>query len=194
MKKILFILVSIIALQVNAQEAKKEVKNEENRNWTVGFGVNFVDNTSTYNNQFLNVSKQWNSITTISKVSAERSITSLFSAEASFTANRLTKDKLQNGVTVFTDANYLAFDVNGKFYFDEFIAENSKLDAFIALGTGINTVNAVYNGTGNYGLGFNYWVEPNIGLRVQTLGKYAFEQQTICNNHIQHSVELIFKF
>ena len=68
MKKILFLLVSIVALQVNAQEEKKEEKKEENRKWTVGFGVNFVDNTSTFNNQFLNVNKQWNSVPTVSKI------------------------------------------------------------------------------------------------------------------------------
>lgn len=194
MKKILFLLVSIVALQVNAQEEKKEEKKEENRKWTVGFGVNFVDNTSTFNNQFLNVNKQWNSVPTVSKISVERSINSLFSADAAFTVNRLTKDKLQNGSTIFSDVNYIALDVSGKFYFDEFIVEKSKLDAYVILGTGINSVDAVYNGTGNYGLGFNYWIEPNIGLRIQTIGKYAFEQQTICNNHIQHSAELIFKF
>ncbi len=190
MKKILLLLVSIITIQGFAQEEKKE----EIRKWTLGFGINFIDNSGTFNNQFLNMSKQWNSIATISKVSVERTLNDLFSAEAALTINRLTTDKLQNGTTIVSDINYMAIDVSGKFYFDEFIVKKSKIDAYIILGAGLNSANSIYNGTGNYGLGFNYWLEPNIGFRVQTIGKYAFEQQEICNNHIQHSVELILKF
>jgi len=190
MKKILLLLVTIITFQGFAQEEKKD----ETRNWTLGFGMNFIDNTGTLNNQFLNVSDQWNSIQSISKVSVERSITNLFSAEAAFTINKLSKDKLQNGTKILSDLNYMAIDVSGKFYFDEFIVEKSNLDVYIILGAGVNSANSIYNGTGNYGLGFNYWLQPNIGFRVQTIGKYAFEQKEICNNHLQHSLELIFKF
>ena len=187
-------MVSIFALQVNAQEDKKEEKTEENRKWIVGFGVNFIDNTSTFNDQFLNVSKQWNSVPTVSKISIERSINSLFSAESALTVNQLSKDKMQNGTTIASDINYIALDVSGKFYFDEFIVKSSKFDAYVTLGMGVNTADSVYNGTGNYGLGLSYWLQPNIGLRVQSIGKYAFEVQPINNNHMQHSAELIIKF
>jgi OOP family OmpA-OmpF porin len=190
MKKIIFLLLSVITVQGFAQEEKKE----EIKKWTVGFGINFIDNTSTYNDQYLNVSKQWNSIQTISKVSVERSITNLFSAEAALTVNKLSKDKLQNGEKIISDVNYISLDVSGKFYFDEFIVKKSKFDTYVILGAGLNSADSVFNQTANYGLGFNYWLEPNLGLRFQTIGKYGIEQQTLCNNHIQHSAELIFKF
>jgi len=190
MKKITFIAIFLVSFIGFSQEEK----NEKIKNWTLGFGVNFIDNTSLLNNQFLNVSDNWNSIQSISKVSVERSITNLFSAEAALTINKLSKDKLQNGTTIVSDLNYMAIDVSGKFYFDEFIVEKSNIDSYIILGAGLNSANSIYNGTGNFGLGFNYWLQPNLGFRVQTIGKYAFEQKEICNNHLQHSVELIFKF
>jgi len=190
MKKITFIAIFLVSFIGFSQEEK----NEKIKNWTLGFGVNFIDNTSLLNNQFLNVSDHWNSIQSISKVSVERSITNLFSAEAALTINKLSKDKLQNGTTIVSDLNYMAIDVSGKFYFDEFIVEKSNIDSYIILGAGLNSANSIYNGTGNFGLGFNYWLQPNLGFRVQTIGKYAFEQKEICNNHLQHSVELIFKF
>jgi hypothetical protein len=55
-------------------------------------------------------------------------------------------------------------------------------------------VNEVTNQTGNLGLGFNFWFQPNLGLRLQTLGKFGFEENTLLNNHIQHTAELVLKF
>jgi hypothetical protein len=190
MKNLFALFLFFTAIVVFGQENDKT----QNTKWTIGFGMNFIDNTSSYNNQYFNSSKQWNSIATISKVSIERTLNDLFSAEVAFTVNKLTHDKLQNGTTIVSDINYIGLDLGGKFYFDEFIVKKSKIDAYVILGAGLNSANSIYNGTGNYGLGFNYWLEPNLGIRLQTIGKYAFDQKPVCNNHIQHSVELIFKF
>ena len=190
MKKITFIAIFLVSFIGFSQEEKKE----EIKNWTIGFGVNFIDNTGSLNNQFLNVSDHWNSIQSISKVSVERSFTNLFSAEAALTINKLSIDKLQNGTTIVSDLNYAAIDFSGKFYFDEFIIKKSNIDSYVIIGAGVNSANSIYNGTGNFGLGLNIWFLPNLGFRVQTIGKYAFEQKEICNNHIQHSAELVFKF
>lgn len=166
----------------------------KNPKWTIGFGVNFIDNTSTLNNQFLNTSKQWNSIPTLSQISVEKSLSDKFSLVSNLSFNVLSTERLQNGILITKNVNYYGFDVNGKFFFDDFIANQSKVDAFLVLGLGVNSVDNFTNQSGNFGMGFNFWLQPNVGLRLQTLGKFGFEQNTLLNNHIQHTAELIFKF
>jgi hypothetical protein len=108
--------------------------------------------------------------------------------------NVISSDKLQNGISIPEDVNYYGLDINGKFFFDDFIVKQSKIDSYVVLGLGINSVDDVTNQSGNLGLGFNFWFQPNLGLRLQTVGKYGFEQETLLNNHIQHSAELVLKF
>ena len=59
---------------------------------------------------------------------------------------------------------------------------------------GINKVGEITNRTPNYGFGLNLWINPSFGLRLQTVGKYGIIQNTLMNNHIQHSAELVLKF
>jgi hypothetical protein len=162
--------------------------------WTLGLGANFIDNTSSMNNQFLNSSKNWNFIPSFSIFSVERSFSENLSVSSTIALNVISSDKLQNGISIPEDVNYYGLDINGKFFFDDFIVKQSKIDSYVVLGLGINSVDDVTNQSGNLGLGFNFWFQPNLGLRLQTVGKYGFEQETLLNNHIQHSAELVLKF
>ena len=168
--------------------------NSQDAKWTIGLGANFIDNTSTDDNQFLETSKNWNSISALSLFSVERSFSEKLSLSSTIAMNVISSKKLQNGMTIAEDLNYYGLDINGKFFFDDYIISQSKIDAYVVLGLGINSVDAVTNQSGNFGLGLNFWFQPNLGLRIQSLGKYGFEQNTLLNNHIQHSAELILKF
>ena len=190
MKKLILITLFLVSFIGFSQEEQ----NPANHKWTVGFGVNFVDNTSMLNSQFFNATKQWNVVPTVSKLSLERNWKSYYSSEIAFTFNTFSKDKLQNGETINSDVYYFALDANGKVYFDEYIAKNSAIDAYVIFGLGVNMADKAVNQTANYGLGLNYWFLPNLGFRVQSVGKQAFKQEQLNNNHIQHSAEMIFKF
>ena len=61
MKKIVLAFIFLFTLSVSAQDAKK---------WTVGVGVNFIDNSNSQNGNYFNVSN-WNSTLTVSKLSAQ---------------------------------------------------------------------------------------------------------------------------
>jgi hypothetical protein len=172
----------------------QENGNTQNSKWTIGLGVNFIDNTSTLNNQFLNSSKHWNFIPALSIFSVERSFSEKVSVSSSIAMNVISSEKLQNGTTLAEDVNYYGLDINGKFFFDDYIVKQSKIDSYVVLGLGINSVDDVTNQTGNFGLGLNFWLQPNLGLRLQTVGKYGFDQNVLLNNNIQHSAELILKF
>ncbi|CDF78183.1 hypothetical protein BN863_4710 [Formosa agariphila KMM 3901] len=91
--------------------------------------------------------------------------------------------------------NYTSFDVNGKFYFDEYIAENENIDAYAGLGLGYFKVADESNVSGNVTLGLRFWFTPVWGLRLQTLGKFAFDPDKVyANNNFIHSLELLYRF
>ena len=72
---------------------------------------------------------------------------------------------------------------------------NSKnFDPYLIAGFGLNRVGDNSNQSSNFGLGFNMWLNSNVGFRIQSMGKYGFVQNTLLNNHLQHSAELVFKF
>lgn len=162
--------------------------------WTIGLGANFIDNTSTLNNEFLNTSRQWNYIPAVSLFSVERSFSDKLSLASTIAMNVISSGKLQNGESISEDVNYYGLDVNGKFFFDDYFVDQSVVDSYVVAGFGLNSADDFVNQTANFGLGLNLWFQPNFGLRIQTLGKYGFEQETLLNNHIQHTAELIFKF
>ena len=185
---VLFLLFSTFAVV-----AQENVTNEKPK-WILGFGANFIDNTATMDGKYFNATNQWNYIPTVSKVSVERLLTDQFSIEGVAAINSISADNFQNGTTIDEDQNYLGFDINGKFYFGKALFDVPAFDPYLAAGFGYNSVDGNANQTSNFGLGFNYWFKPNFGLRMQTLGKYGFTQETLLNNHIQHSAELVFKF
>ena len=185
---VLFLLFSTFALI-----AQENVTNEKPK-WILGFGVNFIDNSATDQDQYFNISNQWNYIPSVSKVSAERLLSDQFSIEGAAYLNNLSSNKMQNGKNITKDQNYFGFDLNGKLYFGKAVFNLPAFDPYLVAGFGYNSVGDTSNQSSNFGLGFNYWLKSNFGLRLQTMGKYGFNQDTLLNNHIQHSAELVYKF
>lgn len=188
MKKlgVLFLLFSTFAAVAQENTAKPK--------WIIGFGANFIDNTATKNGQYANVSDQWNYVSTISKVSFENSISEQFSIEGSLGINMISSDVMQNGSFQKEDKNYFGVDLNGKFYFGKGLINSKNFDPYLIAGFGLNRVGDNSNQSSNFGLGFNMWLNSNVGFRIQSIGKYGFVQNTLLNNHLQHSAELVFKF
>lgn len=93
------------------------------------------------------------------------------------------------------NGSYFSFDVNGKFYYDEYIVRDNRLDAYVAFGFGFYEVSKESNISGNFGLGIRYWITKEFGVRVQTLAKFAFDSDQIyANNNLIHSLELLYRF
>lgn len=185
---VLFLLFSTFAVvaQDNSTNAKPQ--------WIIGFGANIIDNTASKTGNYFNPSEQWNYLPTVSRISVERMMSEQFSLEGSLGINQLSSNKIHNGGTIDENQNYLGFDINGKFYFGKKFIKYEAFDPYLVAGFGLNKVDDNANQTYNLGLGFNFWFKPNFGLRLQSSGKYAFVQNTLLNNHIQHSAELVFKF
>jgi len=189
MKSLILLLLSSTFVLV-AQEKTTNVKPK----WIIGIGANFIDNTATKDNQFFTSSKRWNYVPSVSKLSLERILSDKFSIECAVGINTISADKMQNGGSINEDQKYLGADLNGKFYFGKALYKCPAIDPFIVGGFGINKVGEITNRTPIYGYGINLWLNPSFGLRLQTLGKYGITQNTLMNNHIQHSAELVIKF
>jgi hypothetical protein len=189
MKNTLLLVLVFLSFKGFSQSTEQKAKTT-----TFGFGINIIDNTGTFKSQFLNSEENWNISPSISIVSIETQIGEFYALEFSGSFNKISANKIQNATTIDNDFTFIGLDVNGKFYFDEFIAKNSRFDAYFTAGVGTYSSDSKSNQTANTGMGFTYWFEPNLGLRIQTIGKYAFDIDQVLNNHIQHSAELVFKF
>ncbi len=190
MKKLALLFLLFSTFAVVAQDDTTNAKPQ----WIIGFGANIIDNSASKNGNYFNPSEQWNYLPTVSRISVERIMCEQFSIEGSFVINQLSSSKIHNGEAIAESQNYLGFDLNGKFYFGKKLIKCTTFDPYLVAGFGFNKVDGNDNQSSNIGIGLNYWFKPNFGLRFQTLGKFEFVQNTLLNNHIQHSAELVFKF
>ena len=194
-KTYLFILISFITLSAIAQIESNGLSSDHK--WTIGLGVNTIDSDGSGINQAFKT-KQWNFEHPM-MLSAEYKWSDLLATSFSLSFNQLGEDKLIDGLYPNKDLIYVAFDLNGQLYFDHFIFETTRNDwfeAYAIVGLGmpviINNDNNNVDGSFNTGLGFNFWISDNLGLRLQTVGKLAFNHGVNNHsNHIQNSFSVI---
>jgi hypothetical protein len=164
--------------------------------WTVGIGVNIVDNDGfRFEKPF--DTENWNFGNPLS-VNIERKWREYFSTNFAITLNKLSKDNKQNNGYLTEDSNLFAIDLTGRFIFDQFIWEqNPRIDPFEAyalVGVGYTSALSKDSMMFDVGLGFNYWFYQDIGIRLQTMGKFGFNDYQYLKNYIQHTAEFIFRF
>ena len=184
MKKAALILVFLFALSLSAQESEK---------WVFGFGINGIDNTATMDNQYFS-SKNWNIVPFISSFTLDRKLNNNFTAGANLSMNVYDAENLQNGMMISRDLTYLAVDANAKYTFDQLFMDVKWFDASVVGGAGLAFLDGKTNQFFNSGLALDFWFKDAVGLRLQTLGKFAFDNEQLFNNHIRHSAEIVVKF
>ncbi|GMN09624.1 OmpA family protein [Croceitalea sp. MTPC9] len=188
-----FLVVALLVVGFNNLQAQ-----DENNPWQVSFGVNAIDTypanasqlsealgqTSSFGDEFFNVTDHWNILPSISYVSVSRYIGDGFSVGARGSLNRI--DKL--GDVSVDDLSHYAIDGTIKYN----ILKNTKLDPFVEIGGGYTWVDEIGAGTVNGGIGLNYWFSDNLGVSVQSSYKHAFEDYGV--THLQHSAGLNIRF
>lgn len=185
MKKIILVtFLSLASFKMFAQE-------DSASKWIFGVGMNIIDNTSTLNNQFFNLD-QMNVGNIVSHVSVEYQPGN-WGVVAELNYNKLEGNTLQNGTLLSRSEYMIGLDVNGKYYFDSLFTDSTKFDAALLGGVGVNRFFGEYSGSANVGLSLQYWFKSNVGLRLQTAGKFGFDDQNPLNNHIQHTAALIVR-
>lgn len=192
MKKYLLIGSFLISTLITAQT----VNLDTDVPWTVGIGVNIVDNDGFRFDKPFDTGN-WNFKNPLS-VNVERKWRDFFSTNLAITLNKLTKDNKQNNGFITESSNLFAIDLTGRFIFDQYIwDQNPRIDPFegyVLAGFGYTSVLSTDSFMFDLGLGFNFWLYEDIGLRIQTMGKFGFNDNQYLKNYIQHTAEFIFRF
>jgi len=210
MKKATYLLLLSI-LCINTMNAQKwnDRKNSSNENrWTLGFGVNALENSG---NQFEGAfkSENWAIAKTPFYLSADAYIDGQFSVETMVSFNYFTDGTLMDGQTILgedeggNDAGYAAVDVALKYSFGELLDSN-VFDPYLTVGAGIShfgdyttkenpslTVVKEDIFTLNAGLGMNFWFSSNWGVNLNAAGKWGIA--TTYTNHIQGRLGVLYK-
>lgn len=188
-KLILFlVLVSLIGFDATSQSKFADRVNDDV--WKLSIGVNAVGSLGErqpfsridefeFNRPFaIGVEGRW---------------TKYFYIEQDFTMNQFDSE-IDNGVLRET-YNYYSTNTYLKYYFSESLFQNADwLDLFVGTGLGLFIVENV-NGSGNVLLGGTVWIKPKFGVRLQGIGKFAFDasDKVYDNNHLQYTFQVIFK-
>lgn len=161
-------------------------------NWLFSAGINTVNNLGTlspynspgewaYNNPF--------------SISAEYVLDYRFSIDFSLNFNGFDKGDRMDTTIADDDYNYFSFDPSVKYYFGDLIfSPRSPFHLYGTAGLGFFTIDEG-NVSFNVGGGLMVWLNSNdsIGLKVQTLAKFAFDNKLYESNHFQHHLQLVFQ-
>ncbi|RCS27784.1 OmpA family protein [Polaribacter sp. WD7] len=178
----LFTLVTISS--VSAQD--------ENNPWAVGFGVNVVDfyNGSDFTDQVKDLlgNQDWNILPSISRISAEKYIEKGFSIQLAGSLNKIETIRAEND----SDFLYWAVDAIVKYDLNNLIGETAWFDPFVYAGGGYTSLDSEGELMANVGVGFNAWLNNNLGLNFQTGTKIGFADNV--GSHYQTALGLVVKF
>jgi len=106
--------------------------------------------------------------------------------------NQYKVGKIVDGTSNTTTDNYFSMDLLVKFGLLELFGTTSKFDPFVLSGYGYSWKSTVNTGTYNLGLGFNFWFTDNIGLSLESMGKWSGIR--VASNHSQHAIGMVYKF
>lgn len=196
------ILFSILCIQfLSAQQWDERTNSHDSNDWSIGIGVNGVNDSGESFKEIFNVSDYWNFGTPI-YVNAEYYINNKFSIGATVSFNKYKEGKVVDHDIILKDheASYIAFDLAGKFSFRELL-KSKAIEPFVFIGAGYTNIGdheSVIEGvipaegrmTLNAGLGCNYWFSPNWGLGVNALGKYGLGEGV--TNQSQVSLGILY--
>jgi len=96
------------------------------------------------------------------------------------------------GFNKIDESTYYSLDGGMKYYLNDWIPVNS-FEFFANGGLGIFNIDKT-NMSANLGGGVLYWFNDKFGVRLRSLGKFAFnaDENLNTNNHFQHNLELVF--
>jgi len=167
---------------------------DDNNPWAVGFGINSVDmySGSDLSGQFNDLlgSSDWNTLPSISRLSAEKYLEKGFSLQLSGTFNKITTEFVED------DTDYILWSVGAlvKYDLNNLFGETGWFDPYVGIG-------GDYVGSGKYDeselmangtLGFNVWFNENLGLNFQHSDKLGLAKNV--RSHYQNSLGLVIKF
>ena len=164
--------------------------------WQLSVGVNTVANFGT-RNPFEDLSD--NSARFAFKqpvaIAIERKWTKYLYIEQDISLNGFKENEFIDNGTPDKDLFYFSTNTTLKYYFDDLIFRRTEwLDLYAGAGLGIFNIEEL-NTSFNVVFGTVVWVSDNVGIRLGTMGKFAFEADSrkYDNNHYQFFLQGVFK-
>ena len=173
---ILFLSSAIAIAQSNGDQDSKT---------TFTFGVNIIDNNNK-NKSIVPFSAVKNDFERPFFASAELRFDSNFSASVSVTTNQLRTKTGKNF--------YLATDLSGQFYFDDYLFYSEKIETYVGIGLGQYFIeNTAYNTSSLLG-GGRYWFLDQYGVSMQGIIKIGLPPvNTDIRNNYQLNLGLVWR-
>ena len=179
--------------------------NSKSEKWLLGVGVNFIEDNGLKAD--IGTSLHFSNPLCLS---AEYALNNTWSINGNVSFNTYKAGKQVDGFLLINEsnANYTAFDVSTKFYFNEAI-KISNIGIYALAGIGYTTIGsyqvALTNSpaikeipqvgrlTLNAGVGTNYWFSNSWGLNLNVLGKFGVKSG-INKEYITNQLQFSFGF
>jgi OOP family OmpA-OmpF porin len=181
MKKFKFIFLIIALLTFNDLIAQKY------ENWTVGVGVNIIDNDGNVKKDLFNSRKSWNSLNCPSVFLVGYKLNELVSFEFSESFNAFDKGKTINAEKIKSPQFFSSTMIKGVLHPNAFF-DTGRFDTYINGGFGITTIHRNVLLQPNLGLGLNYFVADGVALGLQASAFFGVTQ--VKNNFLMYSITL----
>lgn len=160
--------------------------------WTVSVGVNAVGSLGTQN-PFKRVDEF--EFSQPLAVSVQHKWSRFFGIEQDITLNKFKTESLIDNGSIPEDFTYFSTNTYVKYYFsEELFPETPWVNLYVGSGLGLFTVDEL-NGSVNFVLGGIYWINSDIGISFQGVGKFAFnhKDEQYATNHFQYMLSGVFK-
>ena len=195
---LLFFIGGLVSTQ--AQELSNDSINEFHRTLILKLGVNLVDSTGD-NDPFSAFSDfDQMAFSNNYNVELEYRFSKWFSLGAIWSANKWKANKGNiDGIIVNTDQNYLAIDLDLKFYYDEafdWFDRNDWAELYLHGGVGAVTQGGNAGVSLNFGPGANFWISDQFGVNLNGTAKWHLSHgdKQYGTNHFQYSASLMYRF
>ena len=202
MKKLLILLFFIgVLVPTQAQESiSNKAVNDIHKRLILKFGLNLVDSSGDDNPFTMFSDFDQMAFSSNFNVELEYRFSKWFSLGAIWSANKWKANKGNiDGIIVNTDQDYLAIDLDLKFYYDEafdWFDRNDWAELYLHGGVG-----AVYQGSSagfslNFGPGANFWISDEFGVNLNGTSKWLLnhDDKQYGTNHFQYSASLMYRF
>jgi len=198
LSKLTFLL--LLFLGMNSVQAQ-----DENNPWAIFIGANAVDffptgsdvvtpdgviSSADFGEDLFFEESNWNYVTAISSIGVSRYIGDGFSAEVSGSFNKI--DRLGQVDVRGDDLSWINLDATILYNFKNLINGYNWFDPYLGVGAGYYWLDEDGAGTFNANAGFNFWINDQFAVTLDTSYKSAFEDSDF--DYFQHRVGVKFAF
>jgi len=195
---LLFFIGGLVSTQ--AQQSTNDSINEFHRTLILKLGVNLVDSNGDDDPFSAFSDFDQTAFSNNYNVELEYRFSKWFSLGAIWSANKWKANEGNiDGIIVKADQDYLAIDLDLKFYYDEafdWFDRNDWAELYLHGGVG-----AAYQGSNagvslNFGPGANFWISDEFGVNLNGTAKWHLnhDDNQYGTNHFQYSASLMYRF